>query len=122
MSKYNEDSNTLLGGIKIHPGKFVLGINLGYTVATGGMDPYELTADDYVANTPSMTFDFSESYSYSQLDVSRLDGNINLKYKFTDAWWLRLWYRYVDYTDDKPYLFDTSGTVQWATFSVGYKF
>jgi hypothetical protein len=122
LSKYTEDANTLLGGIKIHPGQWVLGLNLGYTTATGGMDPYELTADDYEAITPSMSFDFSQSHTYSDLDVSRLSGDINLKYKFTDALWMRFWYRYVDFTDDQPYLFDTSGTVQWATASVGWKF
>jgi len=122
LSKYNEESNTLLGGIKVHPGNWVLGLNLGYTTAEGGMDPYELTADDYVATHPSMSFDFADSYSYSNLDVSRLDGNLNLKYKFANAMWMRFWYRYVDFTDDQPYLYDTSGTIQWATVSVGWKF
>ncbi len=122
VSKYNEESNTIMGGIKIHPGKWDLGLNLGYTAAEGGMDPYELRADDYVATHPSMSFDFSQSYSYSNMDVSRLDGNVHLKYNISEAFWLRFWYRYVDYTDDDPYLYDTSGTVQWATVSAGWNF
>ncbi len=122
VSKYSEESNTIMGGIKIHPGKWDLGLNLGYTVAEGGMDPYELRADDYVASHPSMSFDFSNSYSYSNMDVSRLDGNVHLKYNISETLWFRFWYRYVDYTDDDPYLYDTSGTVQWATVSAGWNF
>jgi hypothetical protein len=122
LSRYNEESDTVMGGIKIHPGSWNLGLSLGYTAATAGMDPFELRADDYVATHPSMSFDFSQSHTYSNIDVSRLDGNLHLKYTFNDGLWLRFWYRYVDYTDDDPYLYDTSGTVQWATVSAGWKF
>ena len=104
------------------PNKWTVGLYLGYTPAEGGMAQFDLPADDYVATHPTMSFDFSNSYSYSNLDVSRLDGDLNLKYTFSDGLWLRFWYRLIDYPDDQPYLYDTSGTVQWATFTAGWKF
>lgn len=122
MARYSEEANTLLGGIKVRPNNWTIGLHLGYTQAEGGMAPYELRADDYVATHPSMSFDFANSYTYSNLDVSRIDGDLNLKYTFTEGLWLRFWYRYVDYQDDQPYLYDTSGTVQWATITAGWKF
>jgi len=122
MARYSEEANTLLGGFKVHPNNWTVGVYLGYTQAEGGMAQYDLPADDYVATHPSMSFDFSNSYSYSNLDVSRLEGDLNVKYTFTDGLWLRFGYRLVDYQDDQPYLYDTSGTVQWATFTAGWKF
>ena len=122
MARYTEEANSLIGGVKIHPNNWTFGINLGYTQAEGGMDQYELRADDYVATHPTMSFDFEQSYTYSNLDVSRLEADLNLKYNLTEDMWLRLWYKYVDYQDDQPYLYDTSGTVQWATISAGWNF
>ncbi|MGD8440065.1 MAG: MtrB/PioB family outer membrane beta-barrel protein [Holophagae bacterium] len=120
---YNEEASTLLAGLNIHPSdRWRLGFDVGYTAAEAGLDPFELPADDYVARTPPTSFDFSRTHTYSDLDVSRLNLDAMFKYKFTDAFWMRLWYRYVDYTDDAPYLYDTSGSIQWATASVGYSF
>jgi hypothetical protein len=122
LSHYDEEANTFMGGLKVHPGKWNLALSLGYTAATAGLAPFELRADDYVATHPSMTFDFSQSHTYSNIDVSRLDGDLNLKYSVSDMLWLRFWYRYVDFTDDDPYLYDTTGSVQWATVSAGWRF
>ena len=73
--KYNEESNSILAGVKIHPSdSWDLGLNFGYTESTGGMDPFELPADDYVANTPSMSYDFSKSNTYSNIDIDRFNG------------------------------------------------
>ena len=44
------------------------------------------------------------------------------KLKFTEALWMRLWYKYIDFTDDAPYLYDTSGTVHVATVTAGWSF
>jgi hypothetical protein len=120
---YNEEANTLLGGIKIHPTtRWDLGLSLSYTSAEAGLDPFGLPADDYVATHPQMAFDFSKTYTYSDLDVSRLDGDLMIKYKLSDAMWLRFSWSYVDYTDDAPYLYDTGGSVQWATLAAGWYF
>ena len=123
MLSYTEESNSLLAGINIHPSeRWTLGFNAGYTVSEGGLDPFELRADDYVAITPTMSYDFSNTHTYSNIDVSRLSFDGMFKFKFTDSLWMRLWYKYIDFTDDDPYLYDTSGSVQWATISAGWSF
>jgi hypothetical protein len=123
MLNYNEESNTLLAGIKVRPGEnWDLGFNVGLTESEGGLDPFELPADDYVAITPPMSYDFSKSNTYSNIDVERFNFDAMLKYKFDNNVWLRLWYQLVDFSDNDPYLYDTTGAVQWATISAGWSF
>jgi hypothetical protein len=121
--KYNETSNSILAGVKIHPGNnWDLGLNMTYTGSEGGLDPFELPADDYVANTPSMSYDFSKSNTYSNIDVDRFNFDAMLKYKFDNEVWLRFWYQIADFNDNDPYLYDTTGMVQWATVTAGWSF
>ena len=123
MLAYDENANSVLAGVTIHPSEdWDLGLNVGYTKAEGGLSPFELRADDYVARTPSMSFDFTQSNTYSDIDVDRFNLDAMFKYKFTQDLWLRLWYKYVDYSDQDPYLYDTSGAIQWATISAGWSF
>jgi hypothetical protein len=123
LLKYNETSNSLLAGVKIHPGeRWDLGFNLGYTASEGGLDPFDLPADDYVAITPPMSYDFSNSHNNSTIDVERFNLDAMFKYKFTDDIWMRLWYKLVDFDDKDPYLYDTTGAVQWATVTAGWSF
>jgi hypothetical protein len=123
MLAYSETANSILAGVKIHPGDaWDLGINLAYTAAEGGMAPFELPADDYVATHPSMSFDFSRTNTYSNIDVSRFNVDAMLKYKVNEDLWLRFWYKVVDFSDRDPYLYDTSGAVQWATVTAGWNF
>ena len=112
-----------MAGLKVHPGdRWDLGFNLGYTASEGGLDPFELPADDYVAITPTMSYDFSKTNTYSNIDVDRFNFDAMFKYKFTDELWMRLWYQYVDFGDSDPYLYNTSGAVQWLTVSAGWYF
>jgi hypothetical protein len=123
LLSYNEESNSILAGIKIHPGeKWDLGFDVGYTAAEGGLDPFDLPADDYVAITPPMSYDFSNSHTYSTIDIERINFDATLKYSVTDSLWFRLWYKLVDFDDKDPYLYDTTGQVQWATITAGMSF
>lgn len=120
---YNETSNSILAGIKIHPGdSWDLGLNVTYTESEGGLDPFELPADDYVAITPPMSYDFTKSNTYSNIDVNRFNFDAMLKYKFDNDIWLRFWYQLADFDDNDPYLYDTTGMVQWATVTAGWSF
>jgi hypothetical protein len=123
LLEYEDDSTSLLGGVRLSPSKKTeLGLHLAYTKSEAGLDPFDLPADDYVAITPPMIYDFSKSHTYSMLEITRFDGELDFKYKFSDDFWLRAAYKYVDYKDDMPYLFDTTGTVQWATLALGWYF
>jgi hypothetical protein len=123
LLNYSEKSNTLMAGVTIRPAdSWKLGLNLGYTESEGGLAPFDLPADDYVAITPPMSYDFSKSHTYSNIDVDRFNFDAMFKYKFSDALWMRLWYKIVDFADNDPYLYNTSGSVQWATLTAGMSF
>jgi hypothetical protein len=123
LLSYNESSDSILAGIKIRPAaRWNLGLDAAYTAAEAALDPFDLSADDYVATHPATSFDFSKTHTYSDLDMSRFNLDATLKFDVTEDLWLRLWYKLVDYTDDAPYLDDTSGKVQWASITAGWTF
>lgn len=120
---YSSDMNALMAGFQYHAkDKMELGIDFGWTQSEASLAPFELPADDYVATHPTMSFDFTNTYTNSNLDSTRIDADLWAKFFFGNNIWLRLRYHYVDYQDDAPYLYDTSGKYQYATAAVGWLF
>ena len=123
MLDYSTDSNSLMAGLKYGTqNKLELGIDFSYMQAEAGLAPFDLSADDYVASHPSMSYDFSQSHTYSDLDSTRIDADVWAKIFFKENLWLRLRYHYIDYSDDAPYLYDTSGKYQYAAAALGWIF
>ena len=123
MLDYSTDSNSLMAGLKYGTqDKLELGIDFSYMQAEAGLAPFDLSADDYVASHPSMSYDFSQSHTYSDLDSTRIDADVWAKIFFKENLWLRLRYHYIDYSDDAPYLYDTSGKYQYAAAALGWIF
>jgi len=120
---YDSTSNTVMAGLRIHPNdRWDLGFNLTWTTSEAGLDPFSLTAPEYVETHPSMAFDFSESHTYSDLDTSRIDAEFDATYHFNKTFRVNLGFRYADFSDDAPYLYDTSGTMTLYTASLGWSF
>ena len=120
---YTSDANTFMAGVKFgSQDSMELGIDLSWMQAEAAMSPFDLSADDYVAITPPMSYDFSQTHTYSDLDSTRIDADLWAKFFFGENLWLRLRYHYVDYQDDAPYLYDTSGRYQYAAAAVGWLF
>ena len=123
MLDYSSDSTTLMAGLKYQvKNKTEFGIDFSYMQAEAALAPFDLPADDYVAITPPMSYDFSTSHLNSDLDNTRLDADLWAKFSLSAKWWLRLRYHLVDFQDDAPYLYDTSGKYQYATSAVGLIF
>ena len=123
MLDYSSDSTTLMAGLKYQvKNKTEFGIDFSYMQAEAALAPFDLPADDYVAITPPMSYDFSTSHLNSDLDNTRLDADLWAKFSLSAKWWLRLRYHLVDFQDDAPYLYDTSGKYQYATAAVGLVF
>ena len=121
--KYNQTSNSMLAGVTFRPGdNWDLGLNLSYTASEAGLEPFELPAEAYVAITPVMSYDFTKTNTYSNIDVDRFNFDAMLKYKFSEDLWLRFWYQIADFSDNDPYLYNTSGVVQWGTVTAGWTF
>ena len=107
---HETDSNTAMGGIRLHPSdNFELGLSAAWTTAPQGLDPYELTADEYEAITPPLDFEFGNSHAYSQIDVTRLDAKVDANIRFDNKSWLYLYTMYWDFSDDDAFFQDLSG-------------
>jgi hypothetical protein len=123
MLDYTSESTTLMAGMKfLTASENEIGVDLSWMQAEAGLAPFDLPADDYVAITPPMSFDFSTSHLNSDLDNSRIDAEFWAKFWFDSKWWLRLRYHYVDFQDDAPYLYDTSGEYQFVAAALGLVF
>ena len=121
--EYEIDSSTMMAGVKIKPSKKLgLGLSVSLNDSESSLEPFDLPADSYVATHPTMLYDFSQSHTYSNLDTSRLEAEAEAKYKFSEGFWLGVWYRHIDFEDDAPYLYDTSGTVKFITAALGWTF
>ena len=120
---YNTENNVLLGGFKVKTSEtFKLGFNLTYTSSQAALDPFNLPADDYVAITPTMIYDFTQTHTFSDLDYSRIDAEIDAKWKVGSSFFLYGAYRYADFQDDAPYLYDTTGSFGLYTLALGWTF
>ncbi len=120
---YSSTSNTVMAGLNLHPtDKLELGLAVTFSASDASLAPFDLPADDYVAITPPMVFDFSTTHTNSDLDVTRTEAELNARYRFSDRLWARLGYLWIDFEDDAPYLYDTSGRVDVVTAALGWVF
>ena len=120
---YESNSNTVMAGLKYQVDKGAeFGLDISWMEADAALAPFDLPADDYVAITPPMSYDFSTSHLNSDLDVSRTDFDLWAKFWIDSKWWLRFRYHLVNYTDNAPYMYDTSGTYRYATAAIGMVF
>jgi len=120
---YDIGSDSLFAGLKFKPAeRLSLGLSGGYTASDAAIRPFDLSAPDFVATHPATAFDFSQSHTYSDLDITRLDAEADVTYKVGEKSWLSLRYRYADLEDDAPYLYDTSGSFDLYTLAFGWTF
>ena len=120
---YQIDSDAVMAGIHFTPSDgFSLDLDVVRTASDAALDPFALPAPEYVATHPPTIFDFSMSHTYSALDVERIDAQVGARYKFNQSLWINLRYRYADYEDNDPYMYDTSGSFDWISGSLGWRF
>ncbi len=116
-------SDSAVVGFRVHlTEKAEIGMDLAYTNSKQGMSPFDLHAPSYEETHASTSFDFSESYLYSQTDVNRFDLSTYLNYKLSGSSWLNFSYRLADYDDAIAYFQDYSGTYQIIGAYMGWNF
>lgn len=94
-----------------------------WTTSEAGLDPFALAVPaDYLARNVNQSFDFTRTHLYSDLDVSRVEAGLHASYRFTPRVWLAAGYRYLDYEDDAPYLYDTTGSADLYRLALGWRF
>jgi len=113
-----------MGGLKFKVTEvFKIGFDLAYVNATAGMSQFRFeTAEAWAAAKPNQNYDMHLVNTYSDLDTTRLESDLWAKFTFFKSAFLYADWRYVDYTDDAPYLYDTSGEISWYTLSLGWSF
>ena len=114
-----------MAGIRFEPAKrFEMGLGLSLTQSEAAMEPFDIAdqAADSVETHPPTLYDFSQVHTYSDLDTTRLEGTVDARYSIRDDFWLTLLFRHIDYDDDAPYMYDTSGTLQLYTMALGWSF
>jgi len=123
MLSQETESSTIVAGIRHTPSKkFNWGLNVSQTDSEQALDPFDLPADDYVETHPTMSFDLTNSYLYSMIDVSRLDVHADANIKFTNDFWLNFYYRYSDFEDNVTLFGDMNGNISIFGAYLGWAF
>ena len=112
-----------MAGLRFKPAdQLEIGLGLTWTDSDAGLDPFSLPAPDYTATHASAAFDFSQTNTYSDLNTSRLEADVNATYHINNTFRINAGYRYADFSDDAPYLYNTSGTLSLFSVGVGWSF
>jgi hypothetical protein len=111
LLRYDTTSNTLVGGFAVKPSdRLRISVDLAYNEADASLAPFELSVPAaYLAGNPNQSFDFSMTHLYSDLDYGQWEAGVEGRYAFSDRLWLVGGYRYLQFDDKAPYLYDTSG-------------
>lgn len=121
---YGSSSTTLLGGLQLKPAeRLELDFSVAWNRADAAMSSFELAVPaDYLARNPNQSFDFADVWSFSDLDLSRIEAAVAFRYGLSERFSLQGEYRYIDLEDDAPYLEDLSGSVDFWSFGLGWRF
>lgn len=112
-----------MAGVNLRPAKpLTVALLASYTASDFAMDPMTLNGGDFAATRDLQPYDYSLTHTFSDLDVSRFDGSAELRYQISKMFTVRGLYRYVDYKDDAPYLYDTTGKVHIVSGGFGIVF
>lgn len=123
MVSQNTDSKTIVGGFRLTPSKkFNIGLNIAQTNSDQKMDPFDLSAPDYVETHPPMSYDFSQSHLYSMIDLDRIDFNADANFKFTNDFWMNVYFRRSEYEDNVALFDDLDGSISVLGAYLGWSF
>ena len=112
-----------MAGLNVRPAEPVtLSFVATWTASDFSMDPMTLNGGEFASHHALQPYDYSKTHTFSDLDVSRFDGSAELRWQLSKMFSVRGLYRYVDYQDDAPYLYDTTGKVQIVSGGFGLVF
>lgn len=124
MTDYETKTHVVSAGFNLHPApKFDLGVSFNWALARASMGRLGLAADPaFLAKVTGMSYDFTSTPSFSDLDTANVDLLADATYRVNEQLFLRGAYRFIDFTDDAPYLYDTSGKNNLVYLSLGWAF
>ena len=102
---------------------FKWGLNLVWNSADAALDPFRMVqGEQWSAAKPNQWYNFTQTHTYSDLDTERLYGTIYGQFSFKENLWLWGGYTYQDFSDNAPYLYDTTGSADTFAARVGFSF
>lgn len=124
MLRYETILDTILGGIRFKPNEnFELSLDAAVNSSQASLDPFRLPEGEaFAASRPNQSYDFSRTHTFSDLDTTIHEIALTSKYRVNERTFLTGGYRYLDYEDDAPYLYNTSGSVSFYNLGVGWLF
>ena len=103
--------------------KFKWGLNLVWNSSDAALDPFRLVGgEQWSANKPNQWYNFTQTNTYSDLDVERWYGSIFGQYYIKENFWLWGGYTYQDFADNAPYLSDLTGRADTWAGRLGWSF
>ncbi len=113
-----------MGGIRFHPVEaLTLKLDVAWNDARARFDSFRFPdGEAFAAARPNQSFDFSQTYTNSDLDTQFLEAGIQARYEMRTDLNLTAGYRYLDFDDNAPYLGDDSGSVELVSLGVGWAF
>ena len=84
--------------------------------------PVPSTPTAHSTSNPNQSYDFSQANTYSDLDNEFWEAKLYGRYYVMRSLYLTAGYQYLDYQDNAPYLYDTTGSVDIYNFGVGWSF
>jgi len=81
-----------------------------------------MRGEEFAATKPNQSYDFTQTYLNSDLDSTRIESKLEGRYLFKPDRWLSAAYRYIDFEDNAPYLFDGTGSVDYYSLAFGFSF
>jgi len=124
VTDYESKTHVVSAGFNVHPApQFDLGVSLNWALARASMGRVGLSADPaFLAKVVGMDYNFTSTPSFSDLDTTNVDFLADATYRVSQSVFVRGSYRYVDYSDDAPYLYDTSGKNNLVYLGLGWAF
>jgi hypothetical protein len=124
VTDYENKTHVLSAGLNLHPDpKIDLGFSANWALARASMGEVGLSATAaFLAKVVGMSYDFTSTPGWSDLDTTNVDLMADATYRLSSQVWLRGAYRYVDFDDEAPYLYDTAGRNHLIYASVGWVF
>lgn len=113
-----------MGGLTFKPvEKFSLKLDAVWNASDGGLEPFVMVVpEEFLAVNLNSSYDFSETNTYSDLDVSRFEMGVGFSWGLNERLFIAGGYRYLEFEDDAPYLYDLDGSVNFYSLGLGWVF
>ncbi len=114
----------MVGGLRFKPAEpLTVKLDLAWNTAEASLATFRFPAgEDFAAARPNQSFDFSQTFTYSDLDTRFFEAGIEARYDVRQDLYLIAGYRHLDFDDNAPYLGDDSGTLEFVSLGVGWAF